>query len=145
MFLLKTKRSRSRVFHRTSPRILYCWRFVQWCTVILCHKERGAHSSLMGSGKVLARMLLAKNFDTWPTQTGGRQSIDTIVLGSWQTDNFGRGERTPAPTLSALLRVWPVWLRADFVLTNHPRPLYCKTLPCPFYHEIALRQASLDP
>ena len=42
---------------------------------------------------------------------------------------LGRGEKARTPTLSALLRQWPVLLRADFVLTKDPRPLYYKTLP----------------
>ena len=37
-------------------------------------------------------------------------------FGSWTT--LGRGEKTPTPKISALLRKRPVLLRADFVLTK---------------------------
>ena len=39
--------------------------------------------------------------------------------------NFGRGEKTPTPKISALLRKRSVLLRADFVLTkDRKRPYY---------------------
>ena len=48
------------------------------------------------------------------------------------------GKRPPTPTHSVSLSKRPVLLRADFVLTGDPRPLYYKTPPCLFYHKIAL-------
>ena len=54
-------------------------------------------------------------------------------------------EKTPTPTLSALLRKWSVLLRADRVLTTDPRPLHDKTTPCQFSHKIVLRKAALGP
>ena len=58
---------------------------------------------------------------------------------------IGTGEKALTSTLSALLRKRPVLLRADFVLTKDPPPLYCKTPPCLVYHKIALRKAILGP
>ena len=58
---------------------------------------------------------------------------------------FGREETAPTPTLSALLRKWPVLLRMDLVLTKDPRPVYYQTPPCLFYHKLALRKAILGP
>ena len=50
------------------------------------------------------------------------------------------GIRPPTPTHSVLPRKRPVLLRADFVLTKDPRPLYLKTPPSLFYHKVALRK-----
>ena len=71
---------------------------------------------------------------------GGRTLRKDVFLPS-----IGRGEMAPTPTPSVLLRKRPVLLRADFVLTKDPRPLYYKTPTCLFCHKLALRKTILGP
>ena len=45
-----------------------------------------------------------------------RQSLVEVQRARWE--HFERGEKTPTPKISALLRTRPVLLRANFVLSN---------------------------
>ena len=47
----------------------------------------------------------------------------SLVLGSWSAASIERGEKTPTPKISALLRKRPVLLRANFVLTKDRKRL----------------------
>ena len=47
-------------------------------------------------------------------------------------NDVGRGQKTPTPTLSILLRKWQILLMANSSFTKDPRPLYYKTPLCLF-------------
>ena len=55
-------------------------------------------------------------------------ALSALFSGHWRPR---RGEKAPTPTVSALLRKWPVLSRADFVLTKDPRRF--TTRPPPVY------------
>ena len=81
----------------------------------------------------IVRFWCTKNmWNSQPARGGGGASLNLPI--------FGREEKAPTPTLSALLRKWRVLRRADFALTKDPRPLYNKTPPCLFQHKLALRE-----
>ena len=59
------------------------------------------------------------------------------VTNSNQNEAGKRRKLAPAPPLSALLRQWPVFLRADFVLVKDPKWLYYYNTPlCLFATEL---------
>ena len=64
-------------------------------------------------------------FLSWAvSQLFPRMSVDRGMNSCWQI-TFERGEKTPTPKISALLRKRPVLLRANFVLTkDRKRPYY---------------------
>ena len=68
-------------------------------------------------------------------------------VNKWSTCrvNFERGEKTPTPKISALLRKRPVLLRANFVLTKDRKRSYYRHLCGKIYREGSCSKAGGGP
>ena len=88
---------------------------------LCCDSNRviGAHSCNLHSTWNCQRWAIG-NWQLCPYE----MLVCQFIVRCWKSQRIGRGEKTPAPKISALLRKRPVLLRANFVLTMTAGFLY---------------------
>ena len=83
----------------------------------MVHRQRGFWHPESPNCKCQPVGLPLSPIKAWEMEgTFKKRLLDLPVLAIW-ISHSGRGEKTPTPTLPALLRKWPVLRRADFVHT----------------------------